>query len=72
MVGEEDIAAIRAAFEQGGEFSAAIELRRRFPFIEDNNQARAHARTIATWRPIAVTGSVSAASVGRRSRKRQT
>ncbi len=72
MVGEEDIAAIRAAFEQGGEFSAPIELRRRFPLIEDNNQARAHARTIATWRPLAVTGNVSAASVSRRSRKCQT
>ncbi len=47
MVGEEDIAAIRAAFEQGGEFSAAIELRRRFPFIEDNNQAGTNQQ--ASW-----------------------
>jgi len=51
MVNEDDAAAIRAAFEQGGEFSAAIELRRRFPGIADNDQARLCARTIAGWTP---------------------
>ncbi len=51
-VSEEDAAAIKAAFEQGGEFSAAIELRRRFPLIQDNDQAREHARIIAGWQPI--------------------
>ncbi len=51
-VSEEDAAAIKAAFEQGGEFSAAIELRRRFPLISDNDQAREHARIIASWLPI--------------------
>jgi hypothetical protein len=30
--------------------SAAIELRRRFPGIRDNAQARAQARTIAGWK----------------------
>jgi hypothetical protein len=30
-VSEEEAAAIRAAFEQGGELAAAVELRRRFP-----------------------------------------
>ena len=35
-VTEAEAAAIRAAYEQGGEFSAAIELRRLFPGITDN------------------------------------
>ena len=33
-------AAIRAAFDQGGELAAAVELRRRFPGITDNVRAR--------------------------------
>jgi hypothetical protein len=53
-VSEEDTAAIRAAFEQGGEFAAAVELRRRFSGIADNAQARMHARTIAGWKPLAL------------------
>jgi hypothetical protein len=51
-VTEEDTAAIRAAFDQAGELSAAVELRRRFPLITDNAQARACARTIAGWQPV--------------------
>ena len=51
VVTEADAAAIRTAFEQGGEFPAAIELRRRFPGLADNEQARAFARTIAGWQP---------------------
>jgi hypothetical protein len=43
--------AIRAVFHQEGELSAAIELRRRFPGIDDNPKARACARTIAGWAP---------------------
>jgi len=50
-VSEEDAAAIRAAFDQEGELSAAIELRRRFPGITDNAQARTCARSIAGWTP---------------------
>ena len=50
-VSEDDATAIRAAFQEGGEFSAAIELRRRFPGIADNAQARLCARTIAGWTP---------------------
>lgn len=49
LVSEEDAAAIRAAYHEGGEFSAAIELRRRFPGIADNEEARRCARTIAGW-----------------------
>ena len=36
VVTEEDEAAIRAVYEQRGEFAAAVELRRRFPGITDN------------------------------------
>jgi hypothetical protein len=51
VVTEADAAAIRAAFEQDGEFSAALELRRRFPGITDNAKARDCARSIAGWQP---------------------
>jgi hypothetical protein len=51
-VTEEDAAAIRAAFDQEGELSAAIELRRRFPGIADNAKAREFARTIAGWQRL--------------------
>jgi hypothetical protein len=54
VVTEEDAAAIRAAFDQSGELSAAIELRRRFPLIADNAVAREWARTIAAWKPLPV------------------
>jgi len=53
VVTEEDAVAIRAAYEQRGELSAAVELSRRFPGITDNNQAREYARIIAGWRPLA-------------------
>ena len=52
IVTEADAAAIRAAFDKGGELSAAIELRRLFPGIADNEQARECARTIAAWKPL--------------------
>ena len=44
--------AIRRAYEDGGELSAAIELRRHFPGITDNENARRCARTIAGWTPL--------------------
>ena len=52
VVTDADAAAIRAVYQQSGEFAAAIELRRRFPGITDNRQARECVRTIACWRPI--------------------
>jgi hypothetical protein len=52
IVTETDAAAIRAAFEQHGELSAAAELRRLFPGITDNAKARECARTIAGWKPL--------------------
>jgi hypothetical protein len=55
VVSEAEAAAIRTAFDQGGELSAAVELRRLFPGVSDNVQARACARTIAGWKPLPVT-----------------
>ena len=52
VVTESDATAIRTAYEQGGELSAAVELRRLFPGIQDNDHARACARTIAGWQPL--------------------
>jgi hypothetical protein len=49
---EADAAAIREAYETGGELSAAVELRRRFPGITDNATAREQARRIAAWTPL--------------------
>ena len=39
VVSEAEAAAIRAVYEQRGEFAAAVELRRLFPSITDNAQA---------------------------------
>jgi len=52
VVTEADETAIRAVYQQRGEFAAAIELRRRFPGITDNAQARECVRTIAGWKPL--------------------
>jgi hypothetical protein len=52
VISEAEAAAIRAAFDRGGEFSAAVELRRRFPGITDTAQARECARVIAGWEPL--------------------
>jgi len=51
-VTEDEAAAIRAAYHQGGEFSAAVELRRLFPLVRDNAHARQCARIIAGWEPL--------------------
>ena len=51
-VDEATAAAIRAAFDKGGELSAVVELRRHFPLITDNEQARICVRTIASWKPL--------------------
>jgi hypothetical protein len=60
-VSEAEAAAIRAAFEQGGELSAVVALRRLFPGVADNTKARECARTIAAWKPLP-------AGIGRHSR----
>ena len=53
-VTEAEAAAIRAAFDRGGEFAAAVELRRLFPGVTDDAAARECARTIAAWKPLPV------------------
>jgi hypothetical protein len=50
VVTEAEAAAIRAVYEQCGEFSAAVELRRLFPGVLDNAEARECARAIAGWK----------------------
>jgi hypothetical protein len=50
-VSDAEAAAIRDAFEQKGVLSAAIELRRLFPGIQDNGKAADMVRAIAGWRP---------------------
>jgi hypothetical protein len=55
VVSEAEAAAIRTAFHWGGELLAAVELRRLFPAITDNAQARECARTIAGRKPLPVT-----------------
>ena len=48
-VNDDQAAAIRAAFERGGELAAAVELRRLFPAVTDDDAARTWARVIAGW-----------------------
>jgi hypothetical protein len=50
MVDEATAEAIRRAYEEGGEFAAAVELRQRFPEITDN--ARRCVRAIIGWTPL--------------------
>jgi hypothetical protein len=52
VVTDAEAAAIRAVYVQRGEFAAAIELRRPFPGITDNTEARECARTIAGWKSL--------------------
>jgi hypothetical protein len=52
VVSDAEAAAIRAAFERGGELSAAVELRRLFPGVTDTAKARECARAIAAWKPL--------------------
>jgi hypothetical protein len=51
-VDEQTAEAIRRAFNESGELAAVVELRRHFPLIRDNEQARACVRTIAGWKPL--------------------
>ena len=54
VVTEAEAAAIRAIYEQSGEFSAAVELRRLFAGVTDDAEARECARTIAAWKPLPI------------------
>jgi hypothetical protein len=72
IVNEADAAAIRAIFDEQGELSAAIEVRRLFPGITDNAEARACARTIAGWKPLPAAACQITRLRLRRSRARPT
>jgi hypothetical protein len=64
-VSPDDAATIRSTFEEKGELSAALELRRLFPGVSDNVKARAFARTIAGWSPRPVPACTVAQFPGR-------
>ena len=49
---ETETAAIRAAFNDGGDLAAAVELRRLCPGITDMSHARRCARIVASWTPV--------------------
>ena len=51
-ISDKDIAAIQAASERGGEWSAMVEVRRLFPGIPNNAEALRVAMIIAGWKPI--------------------
>jgi hypothetical protein len=51
MVDEATAEAIRQAYTESGELSAVVALRRRFPGITDNENARLCVRSIARWKP---------------------
>jgi hypothetical protein len=51
-VSEAQAAIIRTAFEQRGELSAVVELRRLFPGVGNIAWARECVRTIAGWQPL--------------------
>jgi hypothetical protein len=72
VVSEEVAAAIRTAYEQEGELSAAVEVRRLFPGITDNAEARECARTIAGWQPLPAAACQIPRLRPRRSRVRPT
>ena len=54
-VTDDEATTIRTAFEQEGELSAGVELRRLFPGITAGAKAREMARVIAGWRSVPAT-----------------
>ena len=53
VVDEATAEAIRRAWQEEGELSALIELRRHFPALADNISARLCLKAIVGWRPRA-------------------
>ena len=49
VVDEDTAAAIRRAWEEGGELAGVVELRRHFPLITNYEQARRRVRAIVGW-----------------------
>ena len=52
-VDEPTAEAIRRAYHEGGELAGVVELRRHFPLLANNENARLCVRAIAGWRPKA-------------------
>ncbi len=50
-VDEATARAIRQAYQDGGELSGVVELRRHFPLITDNARARLCLQMIMSWAP---------------------
>jgi hypothetical protein len=50
-VDEATAAAIRRAYDEGGELSGIVEFRRHFPLITDHAKAGECVRIIAGWKP---------------------
>ena len=44
--------AIRRAYEDGGELAGVVELRRHYPLLADNANARLCVRAIAGWKSV--------------------
>jgi hypothetical protein len=63
-VDEPTAEAIRRAYEESGELAGVVELRRHFPLLTDNANARMCVRMIAGWKPMA--GSDKPGQKGRR------
>jgi hypothetical protein len=61
IVNEAAADAVRHAHDEGGELSAIAELRRHFPGITDNANARRCLRSILTWIPTSDKGDRSTA-----------
>ena len=68
-VDEASAAAIRRAYDEGGELTGVVELRRHFPLITDNAHARRCVRMIASWQTIPEQNLPRAAHRGRRAPK---
>jgi hypothetical protein len=51
IVDEASVEAVRRSFAESGELAAAVELRRRFPGINDLAHARKLVRVLLSWRP---------------------
>jgi hypothetical protein len=67
-VSEAQAATIRTAFEQRGELSAVVELRRLFPGVGNSAWARECVRTIVEWQPLLMRSSVKPRPAMRRDR----
>ena len=58
--------AIRQACDEGGELAGVVELRRHFPLLANNENARMCVRAIAAWKPITAEAAEEAKAKPRR------